>query len=256
MDKKELKGFVERLTEKGFICAGSWVGYSKFYKGTRFTDEHIGCPVTLVVHEYQDRLYADRVTALGDKDPNFTPSAPPSSEARTSSGSFRRLDPEELELKKLEGPRISRSVALQWATTYGVQKDLSFEGILALASAFARFVFTGEVSAHEASPGNETPKSPGSEVPPAEPTQASEKTPNDAGTRTDSRWKGKDTKTKVNDLFNVARAAGIVENWPKWTQGINLILGRELGSPYDLTPDEYAQVEAFVRDRLKVAKVA
>ena len=109
----ELEGIVERLTPKGFVCAGQWVGYSKFYKGTRFTDEHIGCSVKLVVHEYQDRLYADQVTALGDKNPNFTPSAPPSSEARSSGGTFRRLDPEELELKKLEGPRIARSVALR-----------------------------------------------------------------------------------------------------------------------------------------------
>ncbi len=121
---KELKGIVERLTEKGFVCSGSWVGYSKFFKGTRFSDEHIGQSVTLVVHEYQDRLYADQVTALGDKDPNFTPSAP-QPEARSGGAGFRRLSPEEFELKKLEGPRIARSVGLQWATTYGIERELS-----------------------------------------------------------------------------------------------------------------------------------
>ena len=252
---QELKGIVERLTEKGFVCSGTWVGYSKFYKGTRFTDEHIGCPVTLVVHEYQERLYADRVTALGDKDPNFTASAP-EPEARSSSGVFRRLSPEELELKKLEGPRIARSVGLQWATTYGVQKDLSYVSILALASAFARFVFTGEFSVNEASPENETPKSPASKVPATEPTQASEETDGNVQAPNSSRWGGKDTKTKVNALFNVARAAGIVGNWPKWTKGICQIIGRELGSPYDLTQEEYAEVEAFVQDRLKVARAA
>ena len=111
MSLEEQEGVVDRLTEKGVVVGGTWFGFSMHLKGPRLTEAHLGHKVTVLFHTYMERPYIDVVKAIGEKVPGWKP--PESPKNGSWGGQGRRISPEEIALKREDGVRIARSVAVQ-----------------------------------------------------------------------------------------------------------------------------------------------
>jgi len=212
--------------------------------------------------------FLKKVLSVGEKVPGWTPPSRPDKGSWGGGGGFRRISPEELELKREEGIRIARSVSIDRAITM-VEKGIAIEKIAPLARLVAEYLLQGKLPGPaaaalppEVSPdptlresSNPVPTSdvptvsfapPSEEAAPAEPAQVPVKA---------VRPK-KPTSQAVNGLFNEARRANLVADWKAYEALIRKVVGVEVKSPYHLTPDEFSKVVAFLQSRIAQAKVA
>src|SRR5438045_258306 len=122
MNLEERQGTLERLTEKGVVLSGTWFGYSKYLKEEPLGEAHLGCPITVLAHSFNEKLYVDRIVSIGAKMPGWNPPVP--SAKGFFGGAGRRMSPEEIDLKKAERLQIARSVAIDRAILL-VEKGLT-----------------------------------------------------------------------------------------------------------------------------------
>lgn len=177
-------------------------------------------------------------------------------------GGGRRFSPEELTLKREEGIRIARSVAVDKAIAV-VRDGIAVEKVAPLARVIEGYLLSGQFSSLESDREHEKPsiavpppsaparvpaahdvppKAPG--APTAPPSGQGARSPA-AGTRT----RRPDPKV-VNALFNEAKVAGLVADWNGYLALCRGVLKSVVKSPYGLTTQEFAQVESVLRGRL------
>jgi hypothetical protein len=254
---EEREGVVDRLTEKGVFLGGTWFGFSKHLKGPRLTEAHLGHKATVLFHTYMERPYIDVVKAIGEKVPSWTPPANPKGASWMGQG--RRFSPEELALKRDEGVRIARSVAVDRAIAI-TKEGIAVEKIAPLAQAIEGYLLTGKFS--EVESASEGQKPPVSSPPPTVPTPASPslsdpkeraQAPSSAKeerpSATVSRTRRPDPKA-VNALFNEAKVAGLISDWNSYLALCRGVVKSQVKSPYGLSAPEFARVESVLRGRL------
>jgi hypothetical protein len=164
------------------------------------------------------------------------------------------MSPEEIDLKKAERTQIARSVAIDRAITL-VEKGLPFEKIVALTHAIEEYLRTGKLP----TVSHETGKSPDPEASPAAKAGDSDVPQVPEEKKPVAGRPGKPTRlpTKaVNELFNQAKRAGLIEGWTDYEKLIRGVLKVEGKSPYTMNAAEFATVESFLRPRLAQAKAA
>lgn len=263
MSLEEQEGVVDRLTEKGVVVGGTWFGFSKHLKGPSLTEAHLGHKVTILFHTYMERPYIDVVKAIGEKVPGWKP--PENPKGGSWMGGGRRLSPEELALKREEGVRIARSVAVDRAIAI-TRDGIAVEKIAPLAQMIegyllsGKFPHAGNAIEKEKPPVNSKPQPAPAPVPaslngpkeaPEASTSAKEVRPPAAGPRT----RRPDPKL-VNALFNEAKLAGLVSDWSSYLALCCVVLKSQVKSPYGLTIQEFAKVDSDLRGRLARGKVA
>lgn len=259
MNPEERQGTVERLTQKGVFLSGTWYGFSKYLRGESLNEAHVGCPVTVLVHEYKDKLYIDCVKAIGEKDPAFVPPERPQQGASAGwNGGYRKLSPEELELKRDEGVRIARSVAVDRAITMA-KEGIPIEKVASLARTVEEYLLKGVLPSAPA-PKKEAPAKDAPEPPPAQsPAQRSTHArpesprppaPEKAATPTPDAKPKRLPARIVSGLFNEALRGGLVEDWHDFLARIEDILKVKTRNPYHLSVGDFAKVEAVIRSKL------
>jgi hypothetical protein len=238
------EGVVDRLTEKGVVVGGTWFGFSKHLKGPCLTEAHLGHKVTVLFHTYMERPYIDVVKAIGEKVPGWKP--PESPKNGSWGGQGRRLSPEELTLKREEGVRIARSVAVDRAISL-LKEGIAVEKIGPLAQVIEGYLLSGKFpeagKAMEQDRPSAAPK----------PLPAKEPAPSPAGAKARSssavsRTKRPDPKA-VNALFNDAKRAGLLAEWSTYIALCRSLLRNDVESPYSLSAAQFAEVEADLRTR-------
>jgi hypothetical protein len=163
------------------------------------------------------------------------------------------LSPEELALKKDEGIRIARSVAVDRAITM-VKEGITIGEIASLAAAVEEYLLKGVLpkgggpvktaleSLPPQAPANAVPStSPESPRPPASATEAAPK----AG----ARPKRLASQT-VNALFNEALRGGVVGDWTDFLQIVEDVLKVKGKSPYQLDIPSFEKVVSVIRAKL------
>jgi hypothetical protein len=267
MANEERQGTLERLTEKGVFLSGTWYGYSNYLKGDRLLEAHIGCPVTVLVHEYKDKLYIDKVKAIGEKIPGYKPPEAPRKGFQGGGGGWR-VSPEELELKVATESRIRRERALEFAMTLR-ERGLSIDEIS--PDALKLEAFFGRGLLPEAAPSLPRKKPALSSVPAAEssvPPRAGA-TPVPAQKAADPSDKAGKNETApavrnsariptraVSALYNQAMRARVVKDWKDYEALIRKALGRDMKDVYDQSAEELAKVQAVLQAKLGQSKVA
>ena len=261
MSLEEREGVVDRLTEKGVVIGGTWFGFSKHLKGPSLTETHLGHKVTVLFHTYMERPYIDVVKAIGEKVPGWKP--PENPKSGSWGGQGRRMSPEEIALKREEGVRIARSVAVDRAISL-LKEGIGVDQIAPLAQAVEGYLLSGKFPVAGNSPKQDVPKAPASPLPAAKPAPASDD-PRGAASASSQDPKARSSavpKTKrpdpkaVNALFNEAKRAGFLSDWGGYVAHCRGILKSQAKSPYGLTALEFTQVESDLRARLGRGKVA
>ena len=257
MSLEEQEGVVDRLTEKGVVVGGTWFGFSKHLKGPRLTESHLGHKVTVLFPTYMERPYIDVVKAIGEKVPGWTPPAKPKGASWMGQG--RRFSPEELALKRDEGVRIARSVAVDRAIAI-TKEGIAVERIAPLAQVIEGYLLTGKFSEMESAREAEKPPvsakplsvptpAPQPESDPKEQAQATPSAKEERSSATVSRTRRPDPKV-VNALFNEAKVAGLVSDWSTYLAVCRGVVKSQVKSPYGLSAPEFARVESVLRARL------
>jgi hypothetical protein len=262
MSLEEQEGVVDRLTEKGVVVGGTWFGFSKHLKGPGLTEAHLGHKVTVLFHRYEDRPYIDVVKAIGEKVPGWKP--PESPKNSSWGGPGRRMSPEELALKREDGVRIARSVAVDRAISL-LKEGIAVEKIAPLAQVIEGYLLSGKFPEAGKTAKQDPPSAMPKPTPPKEPAPS----PSDSkGVATASREDSKArspsaaSRTKrpdpkaVNALFNEAKRAGLLSDWSAYIAFCRGVLKSQAKSPYSLTVLEFTQVESDLRARLARGKVA
>ena len=249
------EGVVDRLTEKGVVVGGTWFGFSKHLKGPSLTEAHLGHKVTVLFHTYMERPYIDVVKAIGEKVPGWKP--PESPKNGSWGGQGRRLSPEELTLKREEGVRIARSVAVDRAISL-LKEGIAVEKIAPLAQVIEGYLLSGKFpeagKAKEQDRPSPVPKALPLKEPAPSPSDskgAASASPEDAKARSSpavSRTKRPDPKA-VNALFNDAKRAGLLAEWSTYIAMCRSLLRNNVESPYSLSAAQFAQVESELRTR-------
>jgi hypothetical protein len=260
MSLEEREGVVDRLTEKGVVIGGTWFGFSKHLKGPSLTETHLGHKVTVLFHTYMERPYIDVVKAIGEKVPGWKP--PENPKGGSWMGGGRRFSPEELALKREEGVRIARSVAVDKAIAV-VRDGIAVEKIAPLARVIEGYLLSGQFSPLGSARELEKPSAPvrpssapalapaAHDVPPEAPG-ATKAPPSGQEVRSPAavtRTRRPDPKV-VNALFNEAKVAGLVSDWNGYLALCRGVVKSVVKSPYGLTAQEFAQVEVVLRGRL------
>jgi hypothetical protein len=257
MANEERQGTLERLTEKGVVLSGTWFGYSNYLKGDRLTEAHVGCPVTVLVHVYKDKLYINRVVSIGEKIPGWKPPEAPRKGFPGGGGGWR-TSPEELELKVATEARIRRERALEFAMTLR-ERGLKIDEISPEALKLEAFFRVGNLPESAISPRRETPRL--TSVP-AAPSSAPEKAgdpPSEAGKKEDSSAPEKPARVPtraVSSLYNQAMRARVVKDWKDYEALIRKALGRDMKDVYDQSAEDLANVQAAIQARLVQSRVA
>ena len=257
MSLEQKEGVVDRLTEKGVFLDGTWFGFSKYLKGPRLTEAHHGHKVTVLFRTYLERPYIDVVKAIGEKVPGWKP--PENPKGGSWMGQGRRLSPEELALKRDEGVRIARSVAVDRAIAI-TRDGVALEKVAPLAQRIEGYLLTGKFpemgdAVDEEAPSVGSTPSPAPAPVPQSPivpkapghTQASEKESRSPASA--PRTRRPDPKA-VNALFNEAKVGGLVSDWSAYLALCRGIVKSPVKSPYGLSFAEFAKVESSLRGRL------
>src|SRR6185295_15520103 len=126
-------GILDQISEKGIVLSGARLSYSKWYEGDRPTDDLLGCKIRVVVDAGEKCTFLKQIVQVGEKSEGWTPPEP-GKKGSFGGGGGRRFSPEELELKREEGVRIARSVAVDRAITM-VRDGVSIEQIAPFAAA-------------------------------------------------------------------------------------------------------------------------
>ena len=262
MSLEEREGIVDRLTEKGVVLGGTWFGFSKHLKGPRLTESHLGHKATVLFHTYMERPYIDVVKAIGEKAPGWKP--PENQKGGSWGGGGRRFSPEEVALKREEGVRIARSVAVDRAIAIA-RDGIAVEKIAPLAQVIEGYLLSGkfpplETAPEKVLPVGSKPHSPAApaSLPPDDPDGSGHAAPSEKDPRPSasvSRSRRPDPKA-VNALFNEAKLAGLVGDWSTYLALCRGVVRSQVKSPYGLTTQEFAKVESDLRGRLPRGKVA
>jgi cell division septation protein DedD len=174
------------------------------------------------------------------------------------------MSPEELALKREEGVRIARSVAVDRALA-AARDGIALEKIAPLAQQIEGYLLTGKFPSTGNAQGVEKPpvssKPRPAPAPVPAPTDVQKETPTKPSEKempqpsTASRTRRPDPKT-VNALFNEAKVAGLVTDWNAYLTLCRGVVRSQVKSPYGLTTQEFAKVESDLRGRLARGKVA
>jgi hypothetical protein len=260
----EKDGVLDQVTDKGIILDGNRLSYSKWFEGNRPTEDDLGCRIRVVVDVGTKCSFVKRVVQIGAKVEGWKPPEP-SQRGFGGGGVGRRFSPEELDLKREEGTRIARSVAIDRAISM-VEKGIQIEKIADLASALEAYILTGElpltakavkpevpaedrtVLPPSASPAKSAPiVHPESSRPPASAKEAAPK----AGAKPKRL-----ASQAINALFNEALRGGVVEDWADFLQIVEDVLKVKGRSPYQMDVPSYLRVEAVIRTKLGKSSAA
>jgi hypothetical protein len=172
---------------------------------------------------------------------------------------------EEIDLKKAERVQIARSVAIDRAIQL-VEKGIAFEKIVDLTFAIEEYLKTGVLPQVPSGTGVATTGGTSEGSPSSQSRQQS--VPRESSTHMGDSpdpkkvVSGRSARPSrlpskaVNELFNQAKRAGLVEGWSDYEKLIRGVPKVEGKSPYTLDAAEFANVEAFLKPRLAQAKVA
>ncbi len=243
-------GTLDSVTEQGIVLGGERLSYSKWFEGPRPEASALGRVLCVRVDAGEKFTFLKRVLTMGEPSPGWKPpEIPPKGSTGGGFGRFAgRFSPEELTLKREEGLRIARSVAIDRALTMA-EKGIPFEKVADLASAVEAWLLRG-VSTPAGQPVPAMPVPPPG-VHPAGPTPPSlqkapplEKAPAPPAPRPAKKAPRLEPRA-VSSLFNEALRGKLVAGWPEFREVLSGLLGHEVKDPYRLSLDEYAQVKGF-----------
>lgn len=259
------EGILDGLTGNGVVLSGARLGYSKWFEGERLTEAALGHTLRVVVDAGEKMTFLKKVILVGEKVPGWSPPQRIEKSGPWGGGGFRRISPEELELKREEGVRIARSVSIDRAIQMA-EKGIAIEKVAPLARVVEEYLLQGRLPGPAAAA-----RSP--EVPP-DPSRREGSTPVSDGVAPSAPPPGeaapeepapvppkasrpkRPTSQEVNGLFNEARRANLVVDWKAYEALIRRIVGAEVKSPYSLTAEEFSRVVAYLQPRIAHAKVA
>lgn len=255
MSIAEQEGVLDQVTDKGIILDGNRLSYSKWFEGNRPTENEVGCRMRAVVDVGTKCSFVKRISQIGEKAAGWKPPEP-SKGGFSAGGGGRRYSPEEVDLKREEGVRIARSVAIDRAITMA-KEGITIDKVGPLAQVIEEYVLKGmlppvtTVSQKEA-PGKNAPEKP----PSASPVKVAPKEgPSPAPAKKDASPTAP-TKPKrlenraVNLLFNEARQGGLVSDWNDYLVYIQNVLKVALKSPYHLGVEDFTKVATHIRSKL------
>lgn len=259
---EQREGVLDQVTEKGILLSGQRLSYSKWFEGDRPTEDALGRTIRVIVDVGDKCTFFKKIVRVGEKANGWNPPEP-GNRGSSGGGGGRRFSPEEVDLKREEGVRIARSVAIDRAITMA-REGVAIEKVAPLAAAVEEYILTGKlpISANapmKEPPQKDTPKSPptASPTPPAVEGQ----NPGSAGA-TPKKTQGKPStpaKPKrlasqaVNALFNEAKRGGLVADWNDYLMHFQNVLKVVLKSPYHLSVEDFIKVESHLRSKLRGA---
>lgn len=257
MSLEEREGSLDQVSDNGILLSGARLSYSKWFEGERPTEDALGRVIRVVVDAGDKCAFLKKVLRIGEKLSGWK--RPENPKGGPWVGGGRRMSPEELVLKREEGIRIARSVAVDKAIAV-VRDGIAVEKIAPLARVIEGYLLSGQFSPLGSTREPEKPSTPvrpssapalapaAHDVPseaPKAPPSGQEARPPAAGSRT----RRPDPKV-VNDLFNEAKVAGLVSDWNGYLALCRGVVKSVVKSPYGLTAQEFAQVEVALRGRL------
>ena len=252
MSLEEKEGVLDRVTEKGILLSGARLNYSKWFEGERPREDQLGCKMRVVIDVGDKCSFVKKVLHVDGKAAGWKP--PESPEKGSFGGGGRRLSPEELELKKEEGIRIARSVAIDRAITI-VERGLPIEKIAPVAAMVEQYLLKGILPSGIPIPTTEITEKPPT---PIHASSTSSRTHENSpkGALANEATPSKVSKPKklearvVNTLFNQALRGGLVGDWYDFIARIEEVLKVKVKSPYHLELSSWALVDTFVRSKL------
>lgn len=265
---EEREGVLDQISEKGILLSGSRLSYSRWYEGDRPTEDSLGCKIRVVVDAGEKCTFLKKVLHVGEKSQGWMP-PDPGKKGFFGGGGGRGLTPEELELKRAEGPRISRNCSIEHATEI-LEKKIPLKKLGLLSQWLASFTIDGvfppmpkELLEGESEGAIPPPAPSGTPSEPAPPAAAPAKTvpaSNPPAIPTPGPAKGaapapavkpkKLSARVVGALFNDAMRGGLVEDWKDYLARIEDVLKVKVKNPYHLDAAQFATVEAVLRKKL------
>jgi hypothetical protein len=256
MSLEEREGTLDRLLENGVLLGGERLNYSKWFEGERPSQEAVGRKVRVLLDIGEKCSFLKRVLAVGDKAIGWKPPGNP--KGGPWQGGGRRLSPEELAMKRDEGVRIARSVAIDRATAL-VKEGISPEKVAALAKSIESYILTG-VFAKEEKNSQDASLPSASETPPvAVPfPESRDKAPAATGKQaTPAAAKPKRLPAKlVSGLFNEALRGGLVDDWQGFLEEAERFLKVQIKNPYQLDTVAFSKLESVIRAKLAHSSAA
>ena len=250
----ERTGVIERLTPKGAILDDTLILYSKWFKGDRLKESHVGNQVTVLLDDTGERCFIKKLVKIGPK------VEPVESTVESNSRPSPRVDTFDTET----AARIARSVAVKAAINLA-RHGIPIEKIAVDAATLERFLLTGEFSLEGASVEDSVPPAPEETAPveSSKPSGASEKTAKPkggtrrkAGGRSSSRFTKVEGR-RVNELFNDAKRAKVVVEWGDFEFLCREALEGAYTSAYTIKPEEFLKVDqhikALIQDQAQAA---
>lgn len=258
MSIEERQGTIDQVNEKGIVLSGARLSYSKWFEGDRPTLDALGREVTVVVDAGEKCTFLKKIVRIGGKASGWKPPEP-GNKGSFGGGPGRRFSPEELELKREEGVRIARSVAIDRAISM-VDKGITIDKIADAAYAVEAYLLKGELPQGAKAPEAEVPVKRGPVKPPsAGPAQVSA-VANPESPRAPASAKETSSPVppkpqrlqarKVSALFNEAMRGGIVVDWKDFLVLLRSVLNVEVKDPYQLSTPDFERAESFVRAKL------
>jgi hypothetical protein len=254
---QEIEGTLDSVSEKGLVVGGSRLSYSKWFEGDRPTQDWLGCTVRILADIGDKCSFVKRILSIGAKVPGWKP--PEKLDKGYWGGGGRRLSPEELELRRDEGTRIARSVAVDRAISMS-EKGITLEKIGDLALAIEAYILKGDLSKAAKAAPTEAPGKEGngtlpntsrvSSVPEPGPESAHPPAPaKEAAPKAGAKPKRLASQA-VNALFNDALRGGVVDDWADFLQIVEDVLKVKGKSPYQLDIPSFEKLASAIRAKL------
>jgi hypothetical protein len=252
---EEREGILDHCSEKGIILSGARLSYSKWFEGEQPSDDMLGSRIRVIVDAGSKCTFLKRIVHVGQKSYNWKPPEAPKG-GFSGGGGGRRFSPEEVDLKREEGVRIARSVAIDRAITMA-KEGITIDKVGPLAQVIEEYVLKGMLppvttSSQKEAPGKSAPEKPPSanpvksapdESPPAAPAKKN-------GSPTASAKPKRLENRAVNLLFNEAKKGGLVSDWNAYLVVIQNVLKVDLKSPYHLGVEDFTKVATVLRSQL------
>ena len=252
MSLEEREGTLDLVSDRGILLSGDRLSYSKWFEGERPTQDSVGSKVRVLLDVGEKCSFLKRILAIGEKAVGWKPPEP-GKKGFFGGGGGRRFSPEELELKRDEGIRIARSVAIDRAITM-VERGVTIEKIAPFASVIEEYILKGTLPSVKEAPAKTAPERPAIPPPKAPSSESPESSPPVAPTNEavpPKPGKPKRLAAKaVNALFNEALRGGLVDDWHDFMAKIEEVLKFRAKSPYHLDLTQWSRIEAFVRSKL------
>lgn len=255
MSIEEREGVLDQVSEKGILLSGTRLSYSKWFEGDRPTEDALGCQMRVIVDAGEKCTFLKRVLSIGGKSLGWKP-PDPAKKGFFGGGGGRRFSPEELELKREEGIRIARSVAIDRAITMA-KEGISIEKVASLAQVIEEYVLKGTLPAvTTSSPKEALGKNVAEKPPSATPVKVAPRegpppppAKKDASSAAPTKPKRLENRA-VNLLFNEAMRGGLVSDWNDYLVYIQNVLKVDLKSPYHLGVEDFTKVALVIQSKL------